>query len=138
MKPTRILISAAALAVALLSLHSAVFSAGSDAASVSEHASAAPDPGEMDRRAAARAAHSAAEHEVTALPTLSREERIAGMRAEGEMATTNRQVVFETNILNLRSGAAEAEAEGHVDRAALMRRRADRLEARMSREASEG
>ena len=92
-------------------------------------------PGEFDRRAAARTAHATAEHEITALPTLSREERLAAIAEENQMAEHNRQVVFETNILNLHAAAAEAEEDGNHARAALMRKRAERLQDRMIREA---
>ena len=93
---------------------------------------------EHDRRAAARARRAAEGAPVEALGGPTREARDAARAEEAEMAARNRRYVFESNILGLYAAAAEAEADGHPEQAALMRRRAQRLSLRLAKEAQAG
>jgi len=81
-----------------------------------------------------RAAEARAARGPVSTPTGTLGRTAEDVEVERQMATDNRARLFETNILSLHAAAAEAEADGRPEQAALMRKRARRLLARMGRE----
>jgi|GEM_PF-5848425 len=88
--------------------------------------------GEGLRRQQAAAEHAAQGWVST--PTGSAGRTAEDIALEQQMASDNRARLFEENILGLHAAAAEAEADGRPEQAALMRKRARRLVARFARE----
>jgi len=91
-----------------------------------------PSTSQDSRRRTARERHADTSHPVTSTQSNGRSDE--ELVEEERMAKDNRARLLEDNVLSLEEAALAAEIDGRHEQAALMRKRARRLEAIIARE----